>query len=314
MSKTKLIIVAGPTASGKTALAVHIAKKFNAEVVSADSMQIYKEMNIATAKPTIDEMEGIQHHMIDFLSCDQKYSVADYLDKARPIIAGIIKKGKNVVVAGGTGLYINSLVDNIVFDDTSWDEEIRKELEDMAKEKGANYLHNILNEIDPDSAVKIHENNVPRVIRAIEYNKITGKLFSVSQIESKSSPAEYDCLEIGINYKNRQTLYDRINKRVDIMVDNGLIEETRYILGKENLSTSAAAIGYKEIIPYFAGEKTLTECLDALKQNSRRYAKRQLTWFRKRETVNWFYADEYENTKLMYERVDKLCSDFLAKE
>lgn len=310
--KTKIIVVVGPTASGKTALAVHLAKKYKAQVISADSMQIYKDMNIATAKPTIEEMQGITHHMIDFLEPDKKYSVADYVGAVREKIEEISRceYNNNIIVAGGTGLYINSLIDNIVFDDTDEDPAIRQELFDIAEQMGSSFLHNMLAEIDKDSAIAIHQNNIPRVVRAIEYFKKTNKLFSVSQKESASAPSPYDCLEIGINYENRATLYERIDRRVDIMVEQGLLEEAKNILQKENLLTSATAIGYKELIPYVNDEKTLEQCLDNLKQNSRRYAKRQLTWFRKRKNIHWFYADKFEHMDKMYGQVEKLCDDF----
>ncbi len=309
-----IVTVVGPTASGKTALSIHLAKRYNAQIVSADSMQIYKEMDIATAKPTVEEMQGIKHHMIDIIECSDSFSVAQYVERAKGIIEDIHNSGSKVILVGGTGLYVNSLVDNILFDDTVQDTALRKRLTDIAADKGATVLHNMLRQVDAVSADRIHENNLPRVVRAIEYHTLTGKPLSLAQEESRLGESLYTPLEIGIDYLNRATLYDRINFRVDSMVEQGLIEEARYILSKDNLATGALAIGYKELLPYFNGLKPLEQCLDDLKQSSRRYAKRQLTWFRKRKSINWFYADSYKNIGEMYNEIEGVCDRFFGGE
>ena len=285
-----LIVVLGPTASGKTALAVELAKRLDGEVVSADSMQIYKEMQIATAKPTYEEMQGIKHHLIDFLEPSDSFSVADYVAMAKTVIEDIYKRGKTPILCGGTGLYISSLIDNIRFDDSSPDDKLRRELNELANKKGGEYLLEMLREFDPESAEKLHPNNIPRIIRAIEIYKITGSTMSQAQANSRQCGI-YDLCLIGINYYDRHMLYDRINLRVDKMMEAGLLEEARAVLSAEGMKTSAQAIGYKELSGYFSGDKSLAECIDKLKQETRHYAKRQLTWFRRDERINWIYAD-----------------------
>ncbi len=290
--KIPLVAVVGPTASGKTAAGVIIAKEFGGEVVSADSMQIYKGMSIATAKPTVQEMQGVKHHLIDVLEPNTDFSVADYVSLAQNIIADITARGKLPIVVGGTGLYVNSLVDNITFDDTEKCPELRKELFDFAENNGAHALWEQLLQLDPDSAAAIHENNVNRVVRAIEVCKISGEKMSVRQLKSRENTSPYNSCIIGLNFRSRDALYERINKRVDVMVENGLLRETEEFFKRENVSTAAQAIGIKELKPYFDGEDTLENCVEKIKQETRRYAKRQLTWFRKRNDVNWIYLDD----------------------
>lgn len=289
--KIPLIVVVGPTASGKTKLAIELAKIYNGEVVSADSMQIYKEMQIATAKPDEAEMDGIKHHLIDFLEPDESFSVADYLLLARKCIDDIISRGKQPIICGGTGLYISSLVDNIKFDDTCSNTELRNELLLLSKEKGNKYLWDMLNEFDPQTAATLHENNLMRVIRAIEVYKETNIPLSQHKINSRAEQTPFDCCFIGLSCNDRQKLYDRINLRVDKMIEMGLVEEARSFYDSFSPSTAKQAIGYKELIPYFEGNMTLDECIDKIKQETRRYAKRQLTWFRRDERINWIYTD-----------------------
>ena len=301
--KIPLIVVAGPTASGKTKLAVELAKKLDGEVVSADSMQIYKGMSIATAKPTDEEMQGIPHHLIDFLESDKNFSVADYVKLAKEIIFDIHSRGKTPILCGGTGLYISSLIDNIKFDDTSNDENIRKRLESEAKQHGNHYLWEKLNEVDPETASKVHENNLPRVIRGLEVYELTGIKLSEHKINSRRDKSPFDCCIIGIGFEDRQVLYNRINKRVDIMLEAGLVNEARNAYENLNLSTAHQAIGYKELIPYFENKSELNVCIDKIKQETRRYAKRQLTWFRRIDGIQWVYADKYDEYKNFLEKV-----------
>lgn len=289
--KIPLIAVVGPTASGKTALAVSLAKRFHGEVISADSMQIYKQMNIATAKPTVEEMDGIPHHLIDCLDLSQKFSVADYTALAHQKAAEIYARGHLPILAGGTGLYIDSVVNNISFSEIRTDEELRKELTRLAEEKGADYLLEELNRFDPESAKRLHPNNLSRIIRAIEVYRLTGITMTEHQRRSRLTPSGYDAVMIGLDFQDRQKLYDRINLRVDRMFADGLLEEAREILSNKNLGTARQAIGYKELQHYFDGQESLEEAIQKIKQETRRYAKRQLTWFRRNPNIHWIYVD-----------------------
>lgn len=309
MKKQPLIVVVGPTASGKTALAVEIAKKFNGEIISADSMQIYKGMSIATAKPTVEEMQGIKHYLIDFLDPEEDFSVADYVKLAKKAIEEISSKGKIPVIAGGTGLYVHSLIDNIKFDDTCSNTKIRDELYNVAKEKGNHYLWEELNKIDPITASKVHENNLSRVVRAIEVYRETGVPISQHKINSRREETPYEFIIIGLTFSDRKKLYERIEKRVDIMAENGMIEEAREIYNSHKISTAHQAIGYKELIPYFENIDTLENCLDKIKLETRHYAKRQLTWFRRDERINWFEIDKFVN----YQDFQNNIENFVAK-
>lgn len=289
--KIPLIAVVGPTASGKTALAVSLARRFHGEVISADSMQIYKQMNIATAKPTVEEMDGIPHHLIDCLDLSQKFSVADYTALAHQKAAEIYARGHLPILAGGTGLYIDSVVNNISFSEIRTDEELRKELTRLAEEKGAEYLLEELNRFDPESAKRLHPNNLSRIIRAIEVYRLTGITMTEHQRRSRLTPSGYDAVMIGLDFQDRQKLYDRINLRVDRMFADGLLEEAREILSNKNLGTARQAIGYKELQHYFDGQESLEEAIQKIKQGTRRYAKRQLTWFRRNPNIHWIYVD-----------------------
>lgn len=286
MRKIPLIVIAGPTASGKTALSVDIAKAVGGEIVSADSMQIYKYMNIGTAKPTEDEKQGIPHHMMDFLEPSVNFSVADYCPMAGEIIRDIDGRGKIPVMVGGTGLYIDSLVGGVDFGEEHGDEKIREELMSLAEKEGNEAVHKILEEIDPETAAKYHPNNLRRIIRAIEVYKTQGKTVSEKEKEEKVSPygVAYFCIDW-----DREVLYDRINRRVDIMVEEGLIDEVKGLLASDidPKCTSMQSIGYKEFYGYLNGEITLEEALDTIKRSSRRYAKRQLTWFRRNKDIHW---------------------------
>ena len=314
MNKIPVIAVVGPTASGKTSLSIEIAKHFGGQVVSADSMQIYEKMNIATAKPTEDEMQGIPHHLIGFQPINKKFSVAEYVTLAKECIEKIHSQGDIPVIAGGTGLYIDSLLQNIQFTKEEENTQTRKELTDLFEEKGAEFMLNWLSEIDPETAERLHLSDKSRIIRALEIYKVTGKTMTEQKVLSKVEPSPYETLYIGINYRDRNVLYDRINYRVDIMVENGLVEEAKDFYNLDSDKTACQAIGYKELAPYFNGEKTLEECLESLKIETRHYAKRQLTWFRKNENINWIYPDDFESPTEMYEYAFNIINEFLRRD
>ncbi len=302
-SKIPLIAVVGPTASGKTSLAVEICKYYGAEAVSCDSMQIYKGMDIATAKPTVDEMQGITHHMIGFLSPDESFSVAKYCDMARDVIFDISQRNKKAVLVGGTGLYYSSLVDNIEFLPDETDLEYREFLKKQADEKGAQHLLNMLFEFDPESAKELHVNNLGRIIRALEIYHSTGKTKSMQNEESRNNPSPFEVTAICLDARDRQFLYERINRRVDIMLESGLLEEARTFFESNIGRTAAQAIGYKELDPFFKNEKSLDECIENLKMQTRRYAKRQLTWFRRDSRMNYLYIDDYSSGNELFKAV-----------
>ncbi len=298
----KVISIAGPTASGKTKLSVELAKKFNGEIVSADSMQIYKGMQIATAKPTEEEMCGIVHHLIDLLPSDKTYSVAMYVKDASECIKKIHKKNKLPFIVGGTGLYIDSLLNNIQFSDECRDEPLCEELNKICNESGVEKLLDILSEFDSESAERLREQRNPkRIIRAIEFYKTTGKTISEQIHNSKLEKSPYNAVKIGLSCKDRSKLYDRIDKRVDLMLEQGLIEEAESVLNSDLSFTAVKAIGYKELIPYFNGEKSLNECIETLKRETRRYAKRQITWFKRDKEINWLYIDEYNSFSELFD-------------
>lgn len=284
--KKPLIVIAGPTASGKTALSISLAKHFDGEIISADSMQIYKYMDIGTAKPTEEEKAGIPHYMMDIVEPSVSFSVADYCNMAHKTIAEIHSKGKLPIIVGGTGLYIDSLVNNVDFGSPDSDPKIRAQLEKLAIKDGNEAVHKILAEIDPETAAKYHPNNLRRIIRAIEFYKLSGTTISQHAHEEKSSP--YTPVWLAINW-DREVLYDRINRRVDTMMQDGLLEEVKALLekGYEKSSTAMQGIGYKEFFDYFDGKISLEEAVEITKMNSRRYAKRQLTWFRRNRNIYW---------------------------
>lgn len=306
--KTPLLVIVGPTASGKTKLAVDMALKFNGEVVSADSMQIYKYMNIGTAKPNAEEMRGVKHYMLDFLEPDEKFSVAEYVKAAKEYISDIYSRGKLPILAGGTGLYINSVIDNVEFSDAGENIEIRNELHRIAEEKGNDYLFEMLRSVDPELCETLHQNNVGRVVRALEIYKTTGKNMTWHKAHSKEKPSEYNFCMIGLTCEDRQRLYDKINYRVTLMAENGLIEEAKELFSSIYAGTARQAIGYKELKAYFDGEDTLESCLDKIRMETRRYAKRQLTWFRRDERINWIKTDLCEN----YDNILKEAVEILA--
>lgn len=300
MIKTDIIVVAGPTASGKTSLAVEIAKAIGGEIISADSMQVYKGMSIATATPTADEKAQIPHHLVEFLDKSTAFSVSDFCALAKDKINEISSRGNVPIIAGGTGLFIDSLVDNVKFVESETDFELRNKL----LQKDTNELYSELIAIDAKAAANIHKNNKSRVVRALEIYYTSGKTKTQQNENSKLEESPYNALYFVLCYKDRNILYSRINKRVDIMAENGLVDEAKENLKNEG-KTAAQAIGHKELKPYFDGEISLFDALDNLKKETRHYAKRQITWFKKRENAVFLYADELGHDMLIETAVNK---------
>ena len=306
-NKPKVIVIVGPTASGKTALSIELAKKINGEIVSCDSMQIYKDMNIGSAKPTIEEMQGIKHYLIDAVEPTERFSVAEYKKRAEEAIEEILKKGKVPIVIGGTGLYANSLIYGIEYNEIEYDQEFRNELMNQAEtEEGLKQLYEKAKKIDPIAMEKISNNDKKRIIRILEIYKSTGKTKTEQEIESRKNEVKYNYKVFAINI-DRPILYERINKRVDSMIKQGLIDEVKYILNKYNeFPTAMQAIGYKEIIEYINGDITKEEAIEKIKQESRRYAKRQITWFKRIENIIWLNGLEsiQNNIDIILEETD----------
>lgn len=289
--KIPILILTGPTAVGKTALSIELAKILGGEIISADSMQIYRKMDIGSAKISQEEMDSVVHHMIDVVDPDEDFSVSDFHDMASQIISDIHKRGKLAIVTGGTGLYLNSLVYDMDFGGTNSDPSIRKDLEEILNDKGKDYLYRLLQDLSPEAAKRIHPNNTKRVIRAIEVYKTGGEMGDFSN-DLKYNP-KFDAKIIVLN-RDRSILYDRINQRVDMMFDMGLLDEVKGLhqMGYTSQMQSMKGIGYKEVLEYFDGKMTLEESIDILKQGTRRYAKRQITWFKKYENALWLDLDK----------------------
>lgn len=296
----KILVLAGPTAVGKTALSIELAKKLNGEIISTDSMQIYKYMDIGSAKITTEEMDGIKHHMIDVTTPDKPFSVVDFKNMAQPIIDDLLSKDKLPILTGGTGLYINALTCNMNFTDATNDEAYRLELEELAKEHGDIYIHNMLKEIDPVSYESIHPNNRKRVIRALEVYKVTNKPFSSFNAVEDFYKSKYDVHYYVLNM-DREKLYQRINKRVDIMFEKGLLNECIKLKenGYNSLMQAMQGIGYKEVLMYLENSISLEEATEMIKQGSRNYAKRQLTWFRKDPRAIFLNKDELSDEEII---------------
>lgn len=304
MQKPKVIVIGGPTASGKTALSIELAKKINGEIVSADSMQIYKQMDIGTAKPTKEEMQNIKHYMVSIVEPNERYSVAQYKIKAKQAIKGILEKGKMPIVVGGTGLYIDSLIYEIHYPEIEIDLAYRKELEELLTKEGLTSLYEKAKEIDSKAMEKISVNDKKRILRVLEIYHQTGKTKTELEINSKKEP-EYNYQLFAIDMK-REILYDRINKRVDKMIEMGLIEEVKAIYEKyKEFPTSMQALGYKEVVEYLKNEITKEEMIEKIKMESRRYAKRQLTWFRKNKQTKWLNGENEisENIHIILEGI-----------
>ena len=287
--KIKLCCICGPTASGKTSVGVNVAKFLDSEVISADSMQIYNEISVSTAKPNKIEMQGVKHHLIGHVSIFDDYSVARYVEEAKSIINKIHKEGKIPVIVGGTGLYIDSLLNNIEFLDSNCNIKRRNELKEEAEKFGNIFLFEKLRKIDRESVERIHVNDINRIIRALEIFEQTGKTMTQQISESKSKGSPYDVCKIGLYFEDRSMLYEKINLRVDEMIKNGLVNEAKiYYDIYNNAVTSSQAIGIKELFPYFNGESSLNECIDNIKMETRRYAKRQISWFKRDKNTQWF--------------------------
>ena len=285
--KEKVIVICGPTASGKTSTGIELAKKINGEIISADSMQIYKEMNIGTAKPSEEEMQGIKHYLIDFIHPNERYSVAQFKQDAKNAIKEIISKGKVPIIVGGTGLYIDSLIYEIDYNDINIDEEYRNKLDDIVKEQGLDILYKKAIQVDPKAMEKVSKNDKKRIMRVLEIFHSTGKTKTEQEAESRRNPVEFDYKVFAINW-DRPVLYDRINKRVDIMIEQGLIQEVQGIFNKyDSFPTAMQGLGYKEVVDFLNGLYTKEEMIEKLKMETRRYAKRQLTWFRKNKETIW---------------------------
>lgn len=305
MNKPIVVVICGPTASGKTALSIDLANKINGEIVSADSMQIYKDMNIGTAKPTTKEMNGIKHYLIDCVSPSIRYSVADFKKDATEAIEEILKKGKTPIVVGGTGLYIDSLIYGIDYNEMKVDLDYRNYLEEQAEKKGLNYLYDLAKSIDEKAMQKISPNDKKRICRVLEIYKSTGKTKTQLEIESRQKEVNYDFKVFAIDM-DRSILYDRINKRVDIMINDGLIEEVKDLINKyHEIPTAMQGLGYKEVVEYFDGKYSKEDMIDKIKMESRRYAKRQLTWFRRNKNIFWLNASNEinKNTDIILEEI-----------
>ncbi len=306
--KEKILVLAGPTGVGKTELSINLAKRLNGEIISADSMQIYKYMDIGSAKVTEEEMKGVKHHLIDVVNPGKEFSVSDFKDYGEKALKEIYAKGKLPMIVGGTGLYINSLTCNMNFTESEKDDDYRKELDSLAEEKGNIYVHELLKDIDPISYKNIHPNNRKRVIRALEVYKLTGQPFSSYNAGEKLYDSNYD-IHFYVLTMNREKLYERINKRVDIMMDKGLLDECIKLkeMGYISSIQSMQGIGYKEILYYLEGKISLENAVDMIKQGSRNYAKRQLTWFRRDPRAIFLDKDVLSEEEI----IDKISNDML---
>ena len=306
-----IICIAGPTASGKTALAVALAKEFHGEVVSCDSMYVYRRMNIGTAKPSVEEMEGIVHHMIDVADPDEDFSVSKYCEMAAPIVDDIVARGKTAIIAGGTGLYMDSLIrgnDFAPFPSTG----MRKKLEAQADEQGMDAILDLLRSIDPDAAARLHLSDRKRIIRALEVYYETGQTITAHNLKTQAIPPRYTPLWLGLDFADRAELYRRIDLRVEIMLQQGLIEEIRQLLasGIPQKCTAMQAIGYKEFVTALDGQCTIEEAAEEVRKSSRHYAKRQLTWFRRNKNIHWLTRQAGESPEEIINRARQVIRDF----
>ena len=294
--QNRLICICGPTASGKTALSVALAKQLHTEIISADSMQIYRGMNIGTAKPTTNERQGIPHHLLDICEPDEPFSVARYVELADAAAQDVLSRGMTPIVVGGTGLYMDALIECSIFSGDETDLTVRQKYQDMADAQGNLAVHALLAVVDPESAQRLHPNNLKRVIRALEVYEQTGLTIGEFNRRNKRPAPKYSAVKIGVCPTDRQTLYDRIDERVDQMLSDGLLEETQGLLAKGALTgTAAQAIGYKELLTFLEGKDSLDSCVQLLKQHSRNYAKRQLTWLKRDDSIHWIYYNRDED-------------------
>lgn len=307
--KKKIIVVCGPTASGKTGLSIVLAEKYNGEIISADSMQVYKKLDVGTAKATNEQQKAATHHLIDIMNPDEPYNVQMFVDMAKSAIEDITSRGKLPIIVGGTGLYIESLINGIQFSQQPDNTQIKQELQKQLEEKGPDFMYRMLQEIDPEYSEKVHPNNTVRVLRAIEIFKLTGCTMSQQLRDSKPIEKPYDSLLIGLTYEDRQKLYENINARVDMMMDEDILSEAKYVYdNRKNFKTCISAIGYKEFFPFFENETSLENCVEKLKQASRNYAKRQLTWFNRMKEINWIMIDKQDYKQIALNLVQEFLS------
>ena len=307
----RIAAVVGPTASGKTALAVALAKQFNGEVVSADSMQIYRKLNIGTAKPTAEEMQGVPHHMLDVADSGESYSVSRYEKEATACVEDILSRGKLPILCGGTGLYVDALIRGGGFLESGVDSGLRAQLEEEWDARGGEAMLQRLASFDPDSAARLHLNDKKRIIRAVEVYLQTGITITAHNARTAALPPRYDAVMIGLRTEPRQILYSRIDRRVTKMLDAGLEQEARQLLESGDLAgTAAQAIGYKEMLAYFRGEATLEQAADLIRQKSRNYAKRQLTWFQRDDRVHWITYNQPESEAEVF----RIATNFLQEQ
>lgn len=307
----RIICVVGPTASGKTALAVELAKRLDGEVIGCDSMQIYRTLDVGTAKPTAEEMQGVPHHMIDIVEPDEAYSAARYVADATTVAEDILSRGKMVILAGGTGLYMDSFIQGLDFSTAEKHGIIRERLERLYDRFGGARMHRLLGRLDGGSAAKVHPNDKKRVVRALEI-VFSGENKSEHDELTKQRPPRFDALKIGISCDDRAELYRRIDLRVDAMLESGLLDEAR-MLKEMPTATAAQAIGYKELMPVLNDAGLLDECVETLKRNSRRYAKRQLTWLRREGKTIWFYRDR-EDFDSIVRKATEFAKEFLYNQ
>ena len=303
--KIPVAAVVGPTATGKTELGIGLCRRLNGEIVSCDSMQIYQGLPIGTAQPTPEELAAAPHHLVGFLPVEEAFSVSDYVDRAGALLREIHGRGRLPILVGGTGLYARSLLRGFSFEEKGRDEALRQKLFQEAEEQGGEPLYRRLAQLDPKAAGEIHPNNVKRVIRALEYIQLCGEPFSAQAERSHSAQSPYRYVMLCLCYRDREALYRRIDRRVDLMLEQGLLEEARAFFarcqGKEAIPTAAQAIGYKELFPYFRGELSLEEAVENIKRESRRYAKRQITWFKREERTEFLYVDDYPHRQALLE-------------
>ena len=303
--KLKLLVIVGATASGKTALGVELAKKLNGEIISADSMQIYEGLDVTTAKPSPEEMQGIPHHLISIVKRSQNFSVAEYVELANQKIQEISARGKLPILVGGTGLYIDSVVNGLNFTPEQ-ETDTRKKLLARAQTEGNEILYQELKALDPQAAEKIHVNNTVRLVRALEVCLTSGMTFTEYKAKNLAKDSPYEAIILGLNYADRQDLYDRIDKRVYQMLDAGMLEEVRQAYAPGNIGTASAAIGYKELIPYLENQASLEDCISMIQQETRRYAKRQLTWFRRNAQIQWLILSKNDELQEISEKAEKM--------
>ncbi len=314
MKSEKLIVIIGPTAVGKTELSLELAKKMSTEIISGDSMLVYKGFDIGTAKPTLLEQKSVQHHMIDILNPEQEFSVTQFKAYAQGHIQDINRKGKIPILAGGTGLYVKSLVEDYVFNETPGDEVYRRELETLAEKQGKEYVHDMLRAVDPKTAERLHVNDFRRVIRALEVYHMGGELISQDKAMLEDGKLAYDAVVIGLN-RERSHLYERINQRVDLMIDSGFVEEVHALLkaGVPRTCQAMKGIGYLDIIGYLDGLISLDAAIENIKKSTRHFAKRQLTWYRKMPYIHWYDVEAYNSKELLKIVFQDIAGEFLLK-